>query len=272
MSILGRFILLVWLFVVLVIKSSYIASLTSILTVQQLTHEIKGLESLISGSERIGFQVGSYAENYLNQELDIAISRLVPLGSPEEYASALENGIVSVVVDDKPYIDLFLSTNCKFTVVGQVFTTNGWGFEFPRHSRLVFDMSTAILTLSENSELQRIHDRHLSNKSCATSRSQIQLDQLKLTSFWGIFVIWSIIFLITLAIYLRSMTQKFRKHFPESTDPSSNAGSSTRFASLQRFLSFVDEKDEVSKSKRKKKRAQEVMWILLGNLKLGMDL
>ena len=128
MSTLGRMVLFIWLFVVLIINSSYTASLTSILTVQQLSSPIRGIESLITTNERIGFQVGSFAENYLKEELNIPQSRLVALGSPQEYAEKLGAGIVAAIVDERPYIDLFLSNNCRFQVVGQEFTKSGWGF------------------------------------------------------------------------------------------------------------------------------------------------
>ncbi|KAF3327955.1 ABC1 protein-like protein [Carex littledalei] len=55
-STLGRFVLLVWLFVVLILTQSYTASLTSILTVQQLSTGIRGLDSLISRPDPIGYQ------------------------------------------------------------------------------------------------------------------------------------------------------------------------------------------------------------------------
>lgn len=128
MSTLGRMVLLIWLFVVLIITSSYTASLTSFLTVQQLAPSIRGIDSLITSSDRIGFQVGSFAENYLSDELNIPKSRLVALGSPEEYADALARGRVAAVVDERPYVDLFLSKYCKFQTVGQEFTKSGWGF------------------------------------------------------------------------------------------------------------------------------------------------
>lgn len=127
-SALGRIILVIWLFVVLVINSSYTASLTSILTVQQLSSPITGIDTLITSNERIGFQVGSYAETYLSQELNIPKYRLVPLGSPKEYAIALERGTIAAVVDERPYIELFMSEHCKFSVRGQEFTKSGWGF------------------------------------------------------------------------------------------------------------------------------------------------
>jgi ionotropic glutamate receptor len=130
-STLGRMVLLIWLFVVLIINSSYTASLTSILTVQQLSSHIKGIDSLKNSDERIGYQVGSFTEHYL-EELGISKSRLVALGSPEAYASALQlgpkKGGVAAIVDERQYVELFLSSQCKFRVVGQEFTKSGWGF------------------------------------------------------------------------------------------------------------------------------------------------
>lgn len=128
MSTLGRFVLIIWLFVVLIINSSYTASLTSILTAEQLSSPITGIDALVASDKPIGFQIGSFAENYLTDELNIPKSRLVALGSPEEYAVALKRGTVAAVVDEQPYIDLFLSEHCRFSVRGQEFTKSGWGF------------------------------------------------------------------------------------------------------------------------------------------------
>jgi ionotropic glutamate receptor len=129
---LGRFVVLIWLFVVLIITSSYTASLTSILTVQQLDTGITGLDSLISSSLPIGYQNGKFTKKYLIQELNIPESRLVALNTIQEYADALNRGPkyggVAVIVDEKPYIDIFLSYYCNFRIVGQQFTREGWGF------------------------------------------------------------------------------------------------------------------------------------------------
>ncbi|XP_057985217.1 glutamate receptor 3.5 isoform X2 [Hevea brasiliensis] len=129
-STLGRLVLIIWLFVVLIINSSYTASLTSILTVQQLTSRIEGIDSLISSTEPIGVQDGSFAWNYLVDELNIAESRLRKLKNQDEYVSALKLGPkaggVAAIVDELPYIELFLSnTNCAFRTVGQEFTKSG---------------------------------------------------------------------------------------------------------------------------------------------------
>lgn len=132
-SALGRLVLIIWLFVVLIINSSYTASLTSILTVQQLSSQIEGIDSLISNTQPIGVQDGSFARKYLIEELNIAESRLVILKNLQDYIDALtrgpRNGEVVAVVDELPYIELLMSsTNCQFRTVGQEFTKSGWGF------------------------------------------------------------------------------------------------------------------------------------------------
>ncbi|KAL9370376.1 hypothetical protein Peur_035516 [Populus x canadensis] len=256
-STLGRLVLIIWLFVVLIINSSYTASLTSILTVQQLSSTIKGIDSLITSNVQIGFQVGSFAENYLNEELSIAKTRLVALGSPEEYADALKNGTVAAVVDERPYVDLFLSEHCEFSIIGQEFTRSGWGFAFPRDSPLAIDMSTAILQLSENGELQKIHNKWLQRKLCSSRDIGSSADQLQLQSFWGLFLICGIACVLALLIYFCTTFRQFSRHFPEESD--SSVQSHSRSKRLQTFLSFADDKvEQWKKSKSKRKREDEL--------------
>ncbi|KAJ3708421.1 hypothetical protein LUZ61_012126 [Rhynchospora tenuis] len=222
-SVLGRLVLIVWLFVVLIITSSYTASLTSILTVQQLTTGITGLDSLIASRNPIGYQVGKFVKNYLMEELSIPESRLVPLSTIADYADALKRGPqgggVAAIVDERPYIDIFLSTYCNdFRVVGQEFTREGWGFAFQRDSPLAVDLSTAILTLSETGDLQRIHDQWLSTKTCDSEDTDIGASRLSLSSFWGLFSISGAVCFLALIIYFVKLYIQYEKHYKKSSD------------------------------------------------------
>ncbi|KAG8057902.1 hypothetical protein GUJ93_ZPchr0002g26063 [Zizania palustris] len=258
MSTLGRVVLIIWLFVVLIIQSSYTASLTSILTVQQLDTSIRGIDDLKSSDYPIGFQVGSFSEDYMVKELNISRSRLIALGSPEEYADALKRGPkkggVSAIVDERPYVELFLSTYCKIAVAGSDFTSRGWGFAFPRDSPLQVDLSTAILSLSENGELQRIHDKWLRTGECTDDTTQfVDSNQLRLESFWGLFLICGVACVIALLIYLVTIIRKYQRHeHPE--EPMAPQGprrhSIRRFISfLRNFFSFLDGKEPVKKKR-----------------------
>ncbi|XVF74081.1 hypothetical protein PTKIN_Ptkin13bG0032500 [Pterospermum kingtungense] len=260
MSTLGRLVLIIWLFVVLIVNSSYTASLTSILTVQQLSTPIKGIESLIKSDDPVGYQVGSFAEHYLSEELNISRSRLVALGSPEEYASALKRGPgkggVAAVVDERPYIELFLSSHCAFRIVGQEFTKNGWGFAFPRDSPLAVDMSTAILALAENGDLQRIHDKWLMQSTCSLESTELESDQLHLSSFWGLFLISGIACFIAVFMYFLQILRQLRNVPPESV---STGQGSSRSGRLQRFLSLMDEKEDQAKSGQKRRKVEKTL-------------
>ncbi|KAJ4839030.1 hypothetical protein Tsubulata_018927 [Turnera subulata] len=258
-SSLGRLVLIIWLFVVLIINSSYTASLTSILTVQQLSSPIKGIESLITSNDPIGYQQGSFARDYLINELGIHESRLIPLKVAEDYDRALRDGPhkggVAAVVDERAYIELFLSSRCEFSIVGQEFTKNGWGFAFPKDSPLAIDISTAILKLSENGDLQRIHDKWLMRSACSSQGTKLETDRLGLKSFWGLFLICGLACVLALLVYLLMMIRQFSKHY--SLDSTSSDRSSTS-ARLQTFLSFVDEKEEEVRSRSKRLRMERL--------------
>ncbi|KAK0604337.1 hypothetical protein LWI29_014664 [Acer saccharum] len=254
----GRLVIIVWLFVVFIINSSYTASLTSILTVQQLSSPIKGIDSLKSSNDPIGYQHGSFVRNYLIDELNIDESRLVPFNSPAEFAKALKDGPhkggVAAVVDERAYIELFLSTRCEFSIVGKEFTKNGWGFAFPRDSPLVEDMSTAILKLSENGDLQRIHDKWLLRSACTLQGAKLEVDRLQLRSFWGLFILCGLACLAALFIYSIQMVRQFSRHCPEDLE------SSTRSTRIQTFLSFVDDKEEEVKGRSKRRHIERTSY------------
>ncbi|XP_065880852.1 glutamate receptor 3.3 [Euphorbia lathyris] len=263
-STLGRLVLVIWLFVVLIINSSYTASLTSILTVQQLYSPVKGIESLKENDEPIGYQVGSFAEYYLTEELGIPKSRLVALGSPEAYATALQRGPkkeggVAAIVDELPYVEIFLSSQCTFRIVGQEFTKSGWGFAFPRDSPLSVDMSTAILELSENGDLQRIHDKWLLPDSCSSDAAELESDRLHLESFWGLFLICGIACFLALFIHFCKIIHKLRRAPPEEETISpgeASARSGTRSRRLQRLISIMDEKKDTSRRRDKRRKME----------------
>nr|GMD58351.1 glutamate receptor 3.6-like isoform X2 [Ipomoea batatas] len=259
-STLGRIVLIMWLFVVLIVNSSYTASFTSMLTVQQLSSSIKGVESLFTTNDPIGYQHGSFARNYLIEELGIRESRLVPLNLPEDFAEALINGPrkggVVAVVDERAYMEVFLSTHCDFSILGDEFTRNGWGFAFPKDSPLAVDMSTAILKLSESGELQRIHDKWLLRRACTSQTTKLEVNRLQLKSFSGLYMICGLACFLALAVYFIFVTRQFRQHRTEPEPSSSSSRRSSRSKRLQRFLSFVDEKEESAKSRSRRRQRQ----------------
>ncbi|KZV40846.1 glutamate receptor 3.3 [Dorcoceras hygrometricum] len=192
--------------VVLVIKSSYTASLSSILT--QLIHSpIKGIESLKEGNEPIGYQAGSFAEHYLSDVIGIPKSRLKALNTLEDYAAALQqgpqNGGVSTVVDEQAYVDLSLPSQCKFRIICQELAKSSWDFvSVSTGFSSVVDLSTAISTVSENGKLQRIHDKWLAKTTCGSDSTELEPDLLHLSSFVGLNLVCGMVCFLALLIYL----------------------------------------------------------------------
>lgn len=129
---LSRFVVIVWVFVVLVLTSSYTASLTSMLTVQQLQPSIY---DLIKNGEYVGYHSGSFIPGLL-MDLKFDSSKFRNYSTYEEYNEALSrgsrNGGVAAIVDELPYIRPFLAKHCsKYAIVGPTYKAAGFGFVSP---------------------------------------------------------------------------------------------------------------------------------------------
>lgn len=129
-------------------------------------------------------------------------------------------------------------------------------------------MSTALLTLSENGKLQKIHDKWLKRKSCSLQNSEEDSDQLQLRSFWGLFLVCGVACFVALAIYFCLTLQSFIRFNRRSRDmynensidqlPSSIRATTTS-ERIKRFLSFADEKADISRNKLKRKQMESAM-------------
>ncbi|XP_011079011.1 glutamate receptor 3.7 isoform X1 [Sesamum indicum] len=255
-STLGRIVMVVWLFLLLVITSSYTASLSSILTVQQLSPGITGIDSLISSGLPVGYQEGSYAYNYMKNNLNIHASRLISLGSREEYETALRrgatNGGVAAIVDEKPYVELFLSTQTDFGILGLPFTKSAWGFAFRKDSPLAVDMSTAILKLTESGQFQRIKEKWFCKSGCSDeTRRKSEPNQLNLSSFWALYSLCGTFALMAFFLFLiRAIRQyiRYKRRQMDLSSPTPSISSSFVFSqAIHNFLNFIDQKEEAIK-------------------------
>jgi glutamate receptor, ionotropic, plant len=124
---------LIWVFVVLILTSSYTASLTSMLTVQQLQPSVTEINQLIKQSAYVGYQDGSFVKDLLIK-LGFEVGKLKSLTTADDYADALAkgsaNGGVAAIFDEIPYVKVFLSHYCgnKYVMVSTSYKTDGFGF------------------------------------------------------------------------------------------------------------------------------------------------
>ena len=129
----SRFVLIIWIFVVLILTQSYTANLTSMLTVQRLQPSFVDVKEIIKNGYFVGYQNASFVKGLLIKQLGFDESKLKSYNTPEEYHEALLNGThnggVAAILDEIPYIKLFLSKYCtRYTMVGPTYKTDGFGF------------------------------------------------------------------------------------------------------------------------------------------------
>ncbi|KAI9191868.1 hypothetical protein LWI28_014747 [Acer negundo] len=204
---LGRFVVIVWYFVVLILTQSYTASLTSHLTVQQLKPTITDVHELIKRGENVGYQEGSFVSGILKQ-LRFNENKLIVYNSPEEcdelFIKGSAKGGIAAAFDEVPFMRLFIGQYCsKYTMTEPTFKTAGFGFVFPLHSPLVPDVSRAILNVTESKKMKEIEDAYFKKlASCPESSTLVSSNSLGLNSFWGLFLIAGIAAILALIIFM----------------------------------------------------------------------
>ncbi|KAE8099904.1 hypothetical protein FH972_017848 [Carpinus fangiana] len=186
----ARFVVIVWVFVVLILTQSYTASLTSLLTIQQLQPTITDFNQLIKNREYVGYQEGSFVFEIL-KEMNFDTSKLRQYNSTDQCDELLSNGSanggIAAAFDEIPYMNLFLGEYCsKYTMVASVYKTDGFGFGFPRGSPLVADVSRAILNVTEGEKMKEIEKAWLGKETnCPDFNTQVSSNSLSLASFRG---------------------------------------------------------------------------------------
>uniref|UniRef100_A0A2N9HUH7 Glutamate receptor n=1 Tax=Fagus sylvatica TaxID=28930 RepID=A0A2N9HUH7_FAGSY len=191
---LARFVVIVWVFVVLILTQSYTASLASLLTVQQLQPTVTDVNQLIKSGEYVGYQQGSFVLGIL-KGMGFDETKLKVYNSTEECDELLSkgsaNGGIAAAIDEIPYMKLFLGNYCsKYTMLESIYKTDGFGFAFPIGSPLVSDVSRAILNVTEGEKMKQIEKAWLGEQTnCPDSSTQVSSGGLSLASFWGLFLI-----------------------------------------------------------------------------------
>ncbi|CAI9776569.1 unnamed protein product [Fraxinus pennsylvanica] len=201
---LSRGIVLVWVFAVLILTSSYTATLSSLLTVQQI--------QLGSAGEFLGTQGDSIVSGVIANNLNFQDERLKLYLSPETYAEALsrgrKNGGVDAIIDEIPYIKIVLSKYSKdYAMIASASTTGGFGFVFPRGSPLVPDISKAIIKLREEGKLVMMERAWFKSQSSFLPDGAVTITNiLNFNQFRGLFLVSGICFAIALVIYLTQLS------------------------------------------------------------------
>ncbi|KAJ1387551.1 Solute-binding protein family 3/N-terminal domain of MltF [Sesbania bispinosa] len=188
---LSRVVMVSWLFLVLILNSSYTASLSSMLTVQQLKPNVTDIEWLKKNNMKIGCDGDSFVRTYLEKVETFKPENIVNINSEFSYVSAFKTDSIAAAFLELPYEKAYISKYCK-GYSGSTPTTKfgGLGFMFQKGSPLAKDVSKAILQLLEVGELQRLEEKWLKpSGECYNNLTSESTESLKLGSFWILYVI-----------------------------------------------------------------------------------
>ncbi|CAM0913187.1 unnamed protein product [Alopecurus aequalis] len=234
---LSKLVVIMWVFVVLILTSSYTANLTSVLTLQQLQPEMNDL----TDRDYVGFQDGSFIEG-LVREMGFDEARFRRYSSMDQYAEALDKGSdhggVTAIFDEVPYLRLFLSRYCNgYYMVGPIYKSGGFGFVFPMGSPLVADVSLAIMELAEEDKLARIESKWFSHPGACVNGNNSGTDaRLGLRRFRGLFLINAVVACLMLLIHLvRFVSEKRSRGDQLGADAATGGALPGLHASLGRF-------------------------------------
>ncbi|XP_022007841.2 glutamate receptor 1.4 [Helianthus annuus] len=187
---LSRFVLFVWLLVVLILISSYTATLSSLLTVEQF--------ELASKGGTVGFHGGSFEAGLAG----VTVSNLhfedytqKPFYSYENYAEALskggKHGGADAIIDEIPYIKMFLAkySSDDYAMISSEPSTSGFAFIFQKGSPLVTDMSRQIAKLREDGTLRLLEKKWFEKQSLSSLNPPRNPQVLSFTRFKGLFIV-----------------------------------------------------------------------------------
>ncbi|KAI4964246.1 hypothetical protein ZWY2020_006801 [Hordeum vulgare] len=251
---LSRFVVIIWVFVVLILTSSYTASLTSMLTVQQLQPTVTDVKELQRRGQYIGYQEGSFIEPFLTK-MGFDERKMKKYSSAEQYAEALSkgsaNGGVEAVFDEIPYLKLFLSQYCDgYMQVGPVYKTDGFGFVFPRGSPMVADVSREILRLAEGDQMARIEKAWFGEPgTCRNALGDIGggSSNLSFRSFGGLFLITGVVSSLMLLLYVAIFAYRERDELREAeakAKAEAEAEARSESASVRRLRAWLRHYDK----------------------------
>lgn len=204
---LTRVVVVVWLFVVLILTSSYTASLTSMLTVRRLEPNVTDLYWLKNLQLPIGCDGDSFVKEYLQTVLDFKPDNIKNVDSEYKYEGAFKSRNITAAFLELPYKKVFLSHYCnQYISTAPISRFGGLAFVFQKGSPMAADFSVAILKMFEDGRLKALQDKWF-GPECSANVSDNGSDRLGLRSFWGLYLISAvtstICFLAFLVLWLQ---------------------------------------------------------------------
>ncbi|KAG5235035.1 glutamate receptor [Salix suchowensis] len=210
---LTRVVVVVWLFVVFFLTSSYIASLTSKLTVQRMEPNFSDFQKLKNDKLNVGCDNDSFILKYLEDVLGFENNK-IKIFNLENDDTFEKNNIAAAFVE-LPYGRLFLDRYCKsYTSTRSTYRFGGFGFAFQKGSPIAADFSREILSLSEDGNITKLEEKWFVplNGCSRNSTTNNNAESLSLRSFKGIYIVSAAISAICFLLSLIRLLRNSRPH------------------------------------------------------------
>ncbi|KAK1557192.1 hypothetical protein Q3G72_019844 [Acer saccharum] len=223
---LTRVAVVVWLFVVLILNSSYTASLSSMLTVKRLKPSVTDMEWLKRNNLKVGCDGDSFVREYLENVLEFKPDNILNVSSEYKYQGEFKNNSIAAAFLEVPYEKVFITRYCKgYTATAPNYRFGGLGFVFQKGSPIATDFSEAILKLSENGVLKTLEERWFApSPECSANAANDKTESLTLSSFWGLYLISGATSTICFILFLVCLLRNYR-HDRQDTSQSNIAPS-----------------------------------------------
>jgi ABC-type amino acid transport substrate-binding protein len=150
-TVIGRVLGLIWMFATIIIISSFTASITSSLTISELSSNIRNPEDL--GEVRVGTVEGSTSARYLEERtVDFR-----GFDGISEALYALARGDIDAVVYDVPILRYLINENLKgrVMVLPGTFERQDYGFCLPDGSELREEVNRFLLKEIQSPDWKR---------------------------------------------------------------------------------------------------------------------
>ncbi|XP_008444629.1 glutamate receptor 2.1-like [Cucumis melo] len=186
---LARLVLGTWLFVILVVTSSFTASLTSMMTVSRFAPSVVDIETLRQMNATVGCNYHSFIPRYLNHTLKIPSENIKNFVGIDDYPKSFDNGEIEAAFFITPHSKVFLARYCKGYTIAATFNLGGIGFAFRKGSSLAVDVSKSIVELIEKREMPQLETTLLSTFNCSSGSQVDGSSSLGPWPFAGLFII-----------------------------------------------------------------------------------
>jgi ABC-type amino acid transport substrate-binding protein len=152
----GRLLGALWLACGVAVVAYVTSSITSVMTVSQMAHQINTYSDL--HGKHVGAVTGSVGEFFSRA----AMLDVQAFGTMDQALDALLIGQISAIVNDAPVLEWYDTAHPELpiTVVGPVFDTEKYGFGLPQDSPLTRPVSNAILRLQDRGVLDTLRTRY----------------------------------------------------------------------------------------------------------------